>query len=66
VDTGGPYPDPLEDGCITIHDDKREMIVTQVSAYTLQRQSNKDTRRSNKARKSPIHHIEHLNTHEIY
>jgi len=41
----------LEDERFTIYDDKREKIVTSVSAYGLQRQSNEDTR-SNEALRS--------------
>lgn len=49
---------------VTIYDDEREMILTYVSTYGLQRQSNKGKLSSNEVAKSPRLHIKHLNSHD--
>ena len=40
------------------------MIITYVSSYGNQRQSNKETLGSNEVAKSPSLHIEHLNSYD--
>ena len=49
---------------LNIYGDKREMIITYVSSYGNQRQSNKELLGSNEVAKSPSLHIEHLNSHD--
>jgi len=48
---------------ITIYEDEREMIVTYVSTYGLQSQSNEGKLSSNVASKSPSLHIEHMKSY---
>jgi len=47
---------PTEDARFIVYEDVREMIVTSVSVYSLQRQSNRDIRGPNVALKSPKLH----------
>jgi len=54
----------LEDARFIVYEDEREMMVTQVSAYGLQRQSNIGTPSSIEVSKSLRLHIEHMNSYD--
>jgi len=53
----------LEDARLRFYKDEKEVIATNVSTCSLQKQSHKGKLRSNEVAKQPRLHIEHMNSY---